>query len=192
LILDADVRRAHIHKTFGLKNKENGLTDILTGKITADSALRTATDIMLGSTRIDKAIEKPWLNNLNIVTAGATFPNTVNLFNSEKMDETLKYFKNKYDLVLVDTSPILAVSEPSILLPKTDGILLVYRAGSTSRLALRRAKIQIESLKGKGSLSGVILNNVRPEIGMDAYYYYSKKYYNQEDKEPKGSNSKNV
>jgi len=181
LIIDADSRRAYIHKTFGLKKKEDGLTDILSGRITPDSAIRTTTDIMLGQSSIDKVIERPWLNNLNLITAGTTFPNTISLFNSPKLDEVLNYFKNKYDLVLIDTSPILAVSEPSILLPKVDGILLVYRAGSTSRLALRRAKIHIEGIKGKGSLSGIILNNVTPEIGIDTYYYYSKKYYHQPD-----------
>lgn len=180
LVLDADVRRAHVHKSFGLKQKENGLTDILTGKISADQAVRTATDIMVGTANIERILEKPWINNLNILTAGTTFSNTINLFNSSKLDETLAFFRNKYDLVLVDTSPILAVSEPSMLLTKVDGVLLVYRAGSTSRLALRRAKLQIESIKGKGSISGIILNNVTPEIGMDTYYYYNKRYYTDE------------
>jgi len=184
LVLDADIRRAHIHKSFGLKGKENGLLDILTGKISFEAGIKTATDIMLGSTSIDRIIEKPWLNNLNIVTAGGVFPNTIALFNSTKMDEILQYFRNRYDVVLVDSSPILAVSEPSILLPKVDGVLMAYRAGFTSRLALRRAKLQIEGIKGKNSLSGIILNNVTPEIGMTAYYYYySRKYYGKE-KEP--------
>jgi hypothetical protein len=62
----------------------------------------------------------------------------------------------------------------------------VYRAGFTSRLALRRAKIHIESVKGKGSLSGVVLNNVTPQIGMDTYYYYNKHYYDNESKAPAG------
>ncbi len=186
LVVDADTRRAHIHKSFGLKEKENGLTDILTGKISIEASIKTATDIMLGSTSIDRIIEKPWLNNLNVVTAGSTFPNTIALFNSSKLDETLQYFRNRYDVVLMDTSPVLAVSEPSILLPKVDGVLLVYRAGSTSRLALRRSKIQIESVRGKKSLAGIILNNVTPEIGMSAYYYYySKKYYGKDPSEKK-------
>jgi len=186
LVVDADTRRAHIHKSFGLKEKENGLTDILTGKITIEASIKTATDIMLGSTSIDRIIEKPWLNNLNVITSGSTFPNTIALFNSSKLDETLQYFRNRYDVVLMDTSPVLAVSEPSILLPKVDGVLLVYRAGSTSRLALRRSKIQIESVRGKKSLAGIILNNVTPEIGMSAYYYYySKKYYGKDPSEKK-------
>lgn len=182
LILDCDVRRAHIHKSFGLKEKENGLMDILARKISPETAIKTATDIMLGSTKVDNIIDKPWLNNLNIVTSGGTSHNIVNLFNSAKLTETLNFFREKYDIVLIDTSPILAVSEPSLLLPRVDGVLLVYRAGFTSRLALRRGKMQIESVKGKDSLSGVVLNNVTPEIGMDTYYYYNKKYYSDEDK----------
>ena len=177
LVIDCDVRRAHIHKSFGLKTKENGLTDIVAGKISADAAVKTATDIILGTTKVDNVIDKPWLNNLNIVTSGSTLPNIVSVFNSSEMATTLNYFREKYDIVIIDTSPVLAVSEPSLLLPKVDGVLLVYRAGFTSRLALRRGKIQIESIKGKNSLSGVVLNNVTPEIGIDTYYYYNKKYY---------------
>ena len=84
----------------------------------------------------------------------------------------------------MDTSPVLAVSEPSILMPKVDGVILVYKAGSTSRLALRRAKIQIESVKGPGSLSGIILNNVMPEVGVNTYYYYNRRYYGEEKTPP--------
>ena len=185
LIVDADSRRSSIHKVFGLKHKEGGLLDILTDRISVDAATRTATDIMLGSTEAAKIMDRPWLNNLNIITAGTTFPNPINLFNSEKMKELLKYLRNKYDIVLIDTSPILAVSEPSILIPNVDGVLLVYKAGATSRLALRRAKMQIESVKGEGSLAGVILNNVTPEIGVDTYYYYNKRYYGEKEL-PKG------
>ncbi|MDD5679718.1 MAG: polysaccharide biosynthesis tyrosine autokinase [Candidatus Omnitrophica bacterium] len=182
LVIDCDVRRAHIHKTFGLKGKENGIMEILVGKINPEAAVKTATDIMLGTTKVENVVDKPWLNNLNIVTSGASFPNIVSLFNSNKLTETLNFFKEKYDIVLIDTSPILAVSEPSLLLPKVDGVLLVYRAGFTSRLALRRGKMQIESIKGKDSLGGIVLNNVTPEIGIDSYYYYNKKYYTDEDK----------
>jgi capsular exopolysaccharide synthesis family protein len=174
LLIDGDSRRANIHKLFGLKSKEGGLLDILTGKVTFDSVVKTATEG-------NKIIDRPWLNNLNILTAGSIFPNPINLFNSEKMDALLNDFRKRYDLILIDTSPILAVSEPSIMIPKVDGVLLVYKAGATSRLALRRAKIQIESVK-PGSLSGIILNNVMPEVGIDAYYYYYRRYYGEKEK----------
>jgi succinoglycan biosynthesis transport protein ExoP len=191
LLIDADSRRANVHKIFGLKTKEGGLLDLLMGKVEFDSIVRTATDIMLGTTDADKVIDRPWLNNLNILTAGAVFPNPANLFNSEKMDEILNYCRKRYDLVIIDTSPILAVSEPSILIPKVDGVLLVYKAGATSRLALRRAKMQVESVKGPGSLGGIILNNVMPEVGVDTYYYYNKRYYGEKET-PLGAKEKNV
>jgi len=181
LLIDADSRRANVHKIFGLKTKEGGLLDILMGKAEFDTVVRTATDIMLGTTDAEKVIDRPWLNNLNILTAGAIFPNPANLFNSEKMDEILNYCRKRYDMVIIDTSPVLAVSEPSILMPKVDGVLLVYKAGSTSRLALRRAKIQVESVKGPGSLSGIVLNNVMPEVGVNTYYYYNKRYYGEKE-----------
>jgi len=198
LLIDADSRRANVHKIFGLKTKEGGLLDMLMGKAEFDAVVRTATDIMLGATDSSKVIDRPWLNNLNILTAGAVFPNPANLYNSEKMDDILNYCRKKYDLIIIDTSPVLAVSEPSILMPKVDGVILVYKAGSTSRLALRRAKIQIESVKGPGSLSGIVLNNVMPETGIDTYYYYyNKRYYgygddDQADPKAKGGGRKNV
>ena len=181
IIIDCDTRRASLHRAFGLKSKENGLLDVLTGKITFDKAVKTVTDLMLETDISDKIINKPWMNNLHLLTAGSVFPNVATLFNSEKMTELLNYIRSKYDVAIIDTSPLLAVSEPSILIPKVDGVLLVYKAGVTSRLALRRAKIQIEGIKGRGSLSGVVLNNVTPEIGMDTYYYYRKKYYGEKE-----------
>lgn len=181
LIMDADPRRPAIHKIFNLNSKESGLLDVLTGKVGVEPVIKTATDIMLESPDSGRLMDRPWLNNVNILTSGSTFPNPATLFNSEKMKELITYLRNKYDIVLVDTAPILAVSEPSILLPMMDGVLLVYRAGTTSKLALRRAKTQINSVR-PGLLAGVILNNVTPEaVGVDNYYYYNRKYYGAKD-----------
>jgi len=177
MLLDTDTRRPTIHKNFGFENRENGLTDILTGETDIDSAVKTATDLMLAATDADIVMNNPWLNNLHIITAGASFPNPANLFNSEKMSDTLNILKSRYDIVLVDSPPILTVSEPSIVGPRMDEILLVFRAGYTSRLILNRAKNQIESVKGKGTLSGVIVNSVTPETGRYGYYGYYEKYY---------------
>lgn len=188
LIIDSDTRRANIHKLFSLSSKEGGLMDILTGKLTFESVVRTATDLILSKEGADNIIDKPWLNNLNILTIGTTFPNPANFFNSEKLNEILNNVRNKYDVVLIDTPPILAVSEPSILIPKVDGTLVVYKVGVTSRLALRRAKIQIESIK-KNGLSGIVLNNVTPEVGINTYYYYNKEYYGEKKNAEKKTGS---
>ena len=146
--------------------------------------MRTATDLMLGVVSADKIMDNSWLNNLNIITAGSVFPNSATLLNSDKMNGILNYLKNKYDVVLVDTSPILAVSDPSIIASRMDEILLVFRAGTTSRLVLRSAKNQIESAKGKGALSAVIINNAIPEVGRQGYYYAQHKYYGKEERPP--------
>ena len=93
------------------------------------------------------------------------------------MNAFLKNLKDKYDVVVIDTSPVLAVSDTSIVVSKVDGVILVYRAGATSRIALRRTKIQIESIKSRDIIKGIVLNNVTPEVSVDTYYYYRKKYY---------------
>ncbi|MBL7069759.1 MAG: hypothetical protein ISS34_07885, partial [Candidatus Omnitrophica bacterium] len=152
---------------------------VLMGEADPDSVAITATDLMLRAISSDKVMSNQWLNNLNIITAGSIFPDPAKLFNSDKATKTLEYMKSKYDIVMLDTSPILAVSEPSIIASRVDEILLVFRAGVTSRFSLRMAKNQIESAKGKGSLSGIIINSMTPSIGKYGYYYYGKygEYY---------------
>jgi Mrp family chromosome partitioning ATPase len=102
------------------------------------------------------------------------------------MDWFLKTLKERYDVMIMDSSPVLAVSDTSIIVPKVDGVALVYRAGFTSRLALRRAKMQIENVK-KNVIRGIVLNNVTPEISMDTYYYYHRGEYYKDKQEPEKS-----
>jgi len=187
LLLDTDTRRPMVHKNFGLKSGKNGLTDILMGAIEIEEGTKTATDIMLALSNVDKIMDKSWLNNLHIITAGSSFPNPANLFNSDKMNDVLDQLRNRYDIIIVDSPPILTVSEPSILCPKVDEVILVFRAGFTSRLILNRARLQIEGTRGKGSLSGVIVNNANPEAERYSYYGYDRyygKYYGEYFKKP--------
>ena len=191
VLIDADLRRSSIHKIFGLEKKEKGVTDILTGEITLDSAKRTITDILLGRMDQDYLLKNPWIANLHIITSGTTFPNSPYLLNTEKMDLFIGDLKTKYEVIIMDSTPVLAVSDPSIIVSKVDGVLLVYRAGFTSRISLRRAKIQMETARKEKIIKGIILNNVTPEISTDTYYYYYQgKYYEdyQREKERKRGN----
>lgn len=184
ILVDLDLRRSAVHKMFGLDSKEKGVTDILTGEISLESAVRTVTDLLLGEMGHDELLKLPWIDNLHLLTAGTTFPNSPYLLNTERMDNLLKVLREKYDVVIMDSSPVLAVGDTSIIISKIDGVILVYRAGATSRLALRRAKTQAESVKGKGAIKGIVLNNVTPEVSMDTYYYYyRRKYYAYKEKE---------
>lgn len=191
VIVDTDLRRSSIHKIFGLKKKDNGVTDILTGEASLESALKSATDLLLGDMDTRDILKNPWIDNFHLITAGKTFPNSPYLLNTEKMAKLLKDLRARYDITIMDSSPILAVSDTSIIVPKVDGVILVYKAGVTSRIALRRAKLQIETAKATGSLKGIVLNNVTPETSADTYYYYYRgKYYNYEGDSEKEEDSK--
>lgn len=180
VLIDTDLRRSSVHKIFGLKQKEKGITDILTGEIELEAAVRTTTDLLMGEMSPDDLLKNPWMDSFHLITAGTTFPNSPYLLNTERMDRLLKDLKERYDVVLMDSSPVLAVSDTFIIVPKTDGVIIVYRAGATSRISLRRAKTQVESAKNKGIIKGIILNNVTPEASVDTYYYYyRRRYYTQ-------------
>jgi len=181
LLVDVDLRKPSIGKMFGIEGKTTGLTDILIGgdkvEEMKDSFIKTATDVMLGTMGVEDIVQKPWMNNLHILMAGSIFPNPVQLLNSERTTETINTLKQCYDLVLIDSPPLFVVSDASILLPRVDGVFLVYRVGTTSRMSLRRAKTQVDTIKGEGAVNGVILNNTLPEITKKSYYYYHKSYH---------------
>lgn len=185
VLVDADLRRSTLHHIFGLK-RDKGVTNLLTEDIGIEPITKNIADLLLGEMNPDELMKYSWLDNFHFITAGPNFPNVPYLLNTEKFRIFLAELKEKYDVVILDSSPVLAVSDTSIIAPHTDGILLVYRAGAVSRLALRRAKIQIEgATKNKEMLKGVILNYVKPETSRDVYqYYYRDRYYTmqQDDK----------
>jgi len=188
LLIDLDLRRSSMHKLFGFKEDSAGFTDILLGKCELENLhnttlIKTATDLMLAELGAENVLKRPWINNLNIITAGHRYQNPIHLFNSDKFGQALKYLNKKYDVVIIDSLPVLTISETSLMLPLADGILLVYRVGQTSRFTLKRAKAQIESIKGKGSINGLILNNAVPQLTMDPYYSHYQKYYTRKEQE---------
>jgi succinoglycan biosynthesis transport protein ExoP len=158
-IIDADLRKPRLHKIFRVKNL-NGLTKYLT----ADLALGE----MLRSTPIP---------SLFLINAGPVPPNPVELLGSEKMASLIDRLKQTFDFILLDTPPMLGVSDAIVLGPRMDGAILVVRAGKTHREALRQAREKLDAHKIKGI--GVIINQVQMR-DVDSYYidtYYE--YYGQ-------------
>lgn len=184
LLVDADLRRSVVNKIFGLKNREPGLTDILMGKEIPQKAIRTITDVLMGELGFDTALKTPGLDNLNILTAG--FPTTIpsETLSSASMTTLLEKLKAEFDVILLDSPPILAVADPLILAPKLDGVVLVYKVGKTARSVILRAKTQLQEVNAK--LVGVVLNNISPEVELYYGYYqrykYYKKYYGEKTK----------
>lgn len=180
LIVDADLREPSIHHVFGLK-REPGLTEILLGSHTWRDAIRTVADLMIGTLGVEEIIGRPGLDKISILTSGQVPPNPAEIIASPKMTALLEELRGQFDLVVVDTPPILPVADAVILGPKTDGVLLVYQVGKIPRMALKRAKALLE--KGQARVLGVVLNNVRAEISLD-YQQVSYKYAYPSVKEP--------
>ncbi len=173
LLIDADLRRSMIHRIFGL-NRTPGLTDYILGNFSWEEVVNTISDIMLGDFEIDEILETPGLDNLHIICAGTKPPNPTEILNSQRFRDLLADAYGKYSYILVDVPPVLPVADALEVAPHVDGVILVYMVGRIARGVLRRAKTSLDNVDAK--VSGVILNNVKPEVGPD-YFKYHTKYY---------------
>lgn len=160
LLIDNDLRKPLQHKVFGLLNK--GLTNI----------------IAMGLT-FDEVVNKDVFPNLDVLTSGPIPPNPSELLGSEKMSDILKEVGEKYDYILMDLPPILAVTDAAIVGHMADGIVLVVRSGITAPEEAKEAKKRLEA--GHANILGVVLNGVPTEkkgYGYGyGYYYYD--YYDE-------------
>lgn len=175
LLVSSDLRRPAIAKTFGLK-EEPGINEVITKVVDLEEVLRSSSDIMMGEMKLNKIMETPGMENINILTAGHVSANPAELLESKEMDTLIDELKNKFDLILFDSPPVLPVTDAMLLSSKVDGVILVYEAGRTARSVLLRAKRQLESAGAK--ILGVVLNHIRPESETTVNYpYYRYTYY---------------
>jgi len=175
LLIDGDMRRSVIHKIFGLKKREPGLSDVLRGTVNPEEAIKTFTDILMGEIGFEEALKVPGLDNLNILTSGSLSTTPAEFLLSSETDVLLERLKENYDLVLFDSPPVLVVADSVILAPKTDGVIVVYRIGKVARDVLIRTKTQL--IDSGASVKGVILNNISRDAERRYGYYYHYKYY---------------
>ncbi|MFH2056109.1 MAG: CpsD/CapB family tyrosine-protein kinase, partial [bacterium] len=153
VLVDCDLRRPSVHRLFGLDRKP-GLTDIITGKVTAE-----------------ETFQRTPFEHLSIITAGSPLRNPTELFERQAVGEMIEQLKFYFDLVIVDCPPIIPVSDPVMLAPFLEGILMVVKAGATQREVIARACSIIK--KAEGELIGVALNNMKSVLP----YYYNHRYY---------------
>ncbi|EKE31249.1 capsular polysaccharide biosynthesis protein, putative tyrosine-protein kinase [Salimicrobium jeotgali] len=152
LLVDADMRKPTVHYTFRLDNVA-GLSNYIAGH---DHSLAD----LINSSRVE---------NLDIMTSGPIAPNPSELLGSQKMDEFLKEVKQKYDLIIFDSPPVLAVTDSQVLTSQTNGTLLVVRNKRTEKEAAKRAKELLE--QAKANVLGMVLNDV-PQKESGYYVYY--------------------
>lgn len=159
LLIDADLRRPRLHKIFD-KEKSPGLVDFL-----------------VGETDLDKVIHKTKVDNLYFLSSGTIPPNPSEMLDSKAMENFLLQIKNEYDYVIIDSPPVVAVTDAEILARKVDGVILVCSAEITELALIERG---IELLKSDSSnFIGAVLNNFSGKAGYSSYYkyyyYYSTK-----------------
>jgi len=174
LLVEADLRKPTIHRMFGL-SREPGLTDYVLGNYHWKDIINNITDVMLGDFDIDEILHTQGLDNLHIVTAGTSPPNPSEILRSSRFHDFIKTVYDNYTFIFIDAPPILPVADATEIAPMADGVILVYKVGQIGRGVLKRAKAALDNINAK--VLGVILNNVKPEVGPDYFKYQAHYYY---------------
>lgn len=151
LVVDADMRRGRLAKYLGV-DQQAGLTEILTDKADPSEALF----------HID-------MENLAFIAAGSVAENPAELLGSDRMRQFLADMKTQFDFILIDTPPIIAVTDPGIVGALVDGILMTIQAGRTQRGVIRRATELLEQSQSK--IIGHVLTNIEYHLPEYIYRY---------------------
>jgi tyrosine-protein kinase Etk/Wzc len=154
ILVDADLRHPDLSRRLKLKGGA-GLREVLEG-----------------TTSLDEALQAGPIGNLWVLTAGTPPPSPVELLDSPAMSQVLNALKERADLVIIDSPPILPVTDAVVLAPLMDGVLLVTTA-QTPRPALLKAREQLEL--AEATLLGAVLNKITGKSVRGGYYYYG--YY---------------
>ncbi|WP_337865921.1 polysaccharide biosynthesis tyrosine autokinase [Ignavibacterium sp.] len=158
LIVDADLRRPQLHKVFE-RDKIPGVVDYL-----------------VGNAKLEEIIHRTKVDNLFFITSGTIPPNPAEMLDSSEMINFLSKVREMFDYVIIDSPPIVAVTDAEILARKVDGTILVCSAQITEIEMLTRAT---ELLKNDNSnLIGAVLNNFNVKAGYGSYYKYYYYYSN--------------
>ncbi len=152
LLIDCDLRRGRLHKMFGIP-REPGMSELVIGQEEAEVVIRQ-TDI----------------TGLYVVASGKLPPNPSELLGGDRMRKTLASLSEAFDLIVIDTPPLLAASDGAILATLSDGVVLVLRAGSTEGEAAQQA---IQQLFGVGArVVGAVLNDPDAKVPTYGGYYH--------------------
>ena len=159
LVIDCDLRRGRVHGVMDIPNKP-GLTDLLSGKASLEDCLN-----------------KSPADNLWAIPRGPVVAGTTELLNTEVFEGLLKRLRGEFDRIILDTPPVLGLSETAFLQDKAEGVVLVVKCGATPRKDVMEAFSNLRKLGAH--FYGFVLNKVdfTKRANMYYYYYYSSNYY---------------
>lgn len=152
MVLELDLRKPTVHKTFNVTNRA-GISHVLTKQADLEEVIR-ATDIP----------------NIDIISSGPIPPNPAELLGSNQLIRVLSELKQVYDMIILDTPPLLAVTDAQLVATNCDGVILVVDSGQVKRSAAMDAKEKLDRVNAK--ILGVVLNNVKKKKNDNYYYYY--------------------
>ena len=171
LIVDCDLRKPRMHNVF----KQARFPGVI--------------DYLFGQATLNEIIRKSELNNLDFITAGTIPPNPAEMLESDQMGQFLNEMRERYDIVILDSPPIIAVTDSEILARKVDGTILVVSAEVTEIEMMEKS---IDLLKNAHApFIGTVLNNFSYKSGYGSYYkyyyYYSRPTNGAKSKSKSGS-----
>ncbi|MDZ7289553.1 MAG: CpsD/CapB family tyrosine-protein kinase [candidate division KSB1 bacterium] len=163
ILVDCDLRRPRVHQLFGLP-KDEGVADVLAG-----------------TRKLDTCFKRTAIENLRLLTSGGLVDNPTELFNSPRLRDLFSEIKFYFDTVIVDSPPIIPVTDTLILSPEMDGALMVIKAGVTHKEVVKRA---VDMMRNAGfNILGTVINNQKSVLPYYFdYTYYGYKYYVHEEK----------
>jgi capsular exopolysaccharide synthesis family protein len=152
LLIDTDLRRPVLHGLFGAR-RNNGLTNVLVGKISVQDAVK--------QTRV---------KNLHLLTSGTLPKNPSEFLASKIMQKLIKKISPHFDIVLMDSPPVIAVTDSAVLASHLDGVILVVRSEKTDRDALMRSVTLLKNVNAR--ILGVLVNGLDIHHRYGSYYKY--------------------
>ncbi|MCR8660652.1 CpsD/CapB family tyrosine-protein kinase [Paenibacillus endoradicis] len=152
IVMELDLRKPTVHKTFNVTNRA-GITHVLTNQASLEEVIRS-TDIP----------------NIDVISSGPIPPNPSELLGSNQLVKVINGLKQIYDIIIIDTPPLLAVTDAQLVASICDGVILVVDSGQVKRSAAIDAKQKLDRVNAK--ILGVVLNNVKKKKNDDYYYYY--------------------
>jgi capsular exopolysaccharide synthesis family protein len=153
LLIDADMRKGCCHERLGL-SRNSGLSNILTGRLSPQDGIRRTP-----------------IERLSLMSRGAPPPNPSELLGSRVMKETLKDLREIYDFILIDSPPVIGISDAAILSVLVDGVLMVLDGQNTSTPSAQKAVQRLDMVRAR--ILGVVLNAVSLQ---DPHYSYFRSY----------------
>jgi len=152
LLVDADLRRGSLYRVFGIPNQSFGLSTVLTQP----------------GTHRDLPAPLPELPTLYVLPTGPRPPNPAEMLSSNRMEAQLQQWKQQFDRIVIDTAPLLAVSDTQTLAVRADAVVLVVRAGVTRKRALIQARDLLWRVNAP--VAGVVVNDV--DLRLENFYTY--------------------